>query len=213
MEGQRYCWPALEWQGNLMIKNMEKAEVFGTMCSSAFIGTVCFRALKACVPSGRVWRKDVLLKVYKAKGMVPLSKADIKQLHRSRQDASRGDEEASSCQCYTALSSLNIHDNQLKSQKIGKRQMTCLSPKRERKRSQKITALWSASPQSLKIKECAFLEAMSGVARHAWPIWLSSVVRWLDNGRAVDSICFNFSRAFGTLLLHSFRQIGEMKIG
>lgn len=211
MEGQRYCWPALEWQGNLMIKNMEKAEVFGTVCSSAFTGTICFRALKACVSSGRVWRKDVLLKVYKAKVMFPLSKADIN--NSIGPGRTREAEEASSCQCYTALSSPNIHDNQLKSQKIGKRQMTCLSPKRERKRSQKITALWSASPQSVKIKECAFLEAMSGVARHAWPIWLSSVVRWLDNGRAVDSICFNFSRAFGSLLLHSFRQIEEMKIG
>lgn len=139
MEGQRYCWPALEWQGNLMIKNMEKAEVFGTVCSSAFTGTICFRALKACVSSGRVWRKDVLLKVYKAKVMVPLSKADIN--NSIGPGRTREAEEASSCQCYTALSSLNIHDNQLKSQKIGKRQMTCLSPKRERKRSQKITAL------------------------------------------------------------------------
>lgn len=139
MEGQRYCWPALEWQGNLMIKNMEKAEVFGTVCSSAFTGTICFRALKACVSSGRVWRKDVLLKVYKAKVMVPLSKADIN--NSIGPGRTREAEEASSCQCYTALSSPNIHDNQLKSQKIGKRQMTCLSPKRERKRSQKITAL------------------------------------------------------------------------
>lgn len=139
MEGQRYCWPALEWQGNLMIKNMEKAEVFSTVCSSAFTGTICFRALKACVSSGRVWRKDVLLKVYKAKVMVPLSKADIN--NSIGPGRTREAEEASSCQCYTALSSPNIHDNQLKSQKIGKRQMTCLSPKRERKRSQKITAL------------------------------------------------------------------------
>lgn len=60
-----------------MTKNMEKAEVFGTVCSSAFTGTICFHALKACVSSGRVWRKDVLLKVYKAEVMVPLSKADI----------------------------------------------------------------------------------------------------------------------------------------
>lgn len=44
---------------------------------SGFTGTVYFHALKACVPSGRVWRKDVLLKAYKAKVVVPLSNPDI----------------------------------------------------------------------------------------------------------------------------------------
>lgn len=77
VEGQRCCWPALEWWGNLVTKNMEKAEVLDTVFSSGFTGTVYFHALKACVPSGRVWRKDVLLKAYKAKVVVPLSNPDI----------------------------------------------------------------------------------------------------------------------------------------
>lgn len=37
------------------------------------------------------------------------------------------------------------------------------------------------------------------MANHAWPAWLSSVVRWVDDGRAIDTIFFDYSRAFDTV--------------
>lgn len=98
-----------------------------------------------------------------------------------------------------AVSSLKICGNQMRfSRRPDKRQMSCLSSKREGRRIQG-TALWSALPQSLKVMEDAFLEAISRVANHALPAWLSSVVRWVDDGRAIDTIFFDYSRAFDTV--------------
>lgn len=131
--------------------------------------------------------------------MVHLRKRHI-QLYSTRWNASKGAEEGSWYQCYTTLCQLwksmairwdfpedcikgKCHACLQKWKEEGSRELRC---------DQLHYSHW-------RLWGDTFLEAISRVANHAGPAWLSSVGRWLDDGRAVDIICFDYSRAFDTV--------------